>query len=129
MRCVTQNDADVLAELEHVIFPDNCFNETTLAKEIQLGRGWVIEVADEVVAYALIRSDGYLWDLTRLGVAPTYQRLGLGSQLLDKVLLHRHPTMLTVRPTNKVALRLYHSRGFQIVGRLVDDLGWVMLRL
>jgi ribosomal-protein-alanine N-acetyltransferase len=128
MRCVTQNDADVIAELEMQVFPENCFNETTIAGEIQRGFGWVIELAGDVVAYALVRDDGYILDLTRLGVRADCRGMGLGSMLLDKLLTRRRDVMLTVRPTNETALRLYRKRGFQIVGRFRDESGWVMLR-
>jgi ribosomal protein S18 acetylase RimI-like enzyme len=128
MRCVTQNDADVIAELEMQVFPENCFNETTIAKEIELGTGWVIELADEVVAYALVRDDGYLLDLTRLGVREDCRGMGLGAMLLDRLLGIQRDTMLTVRVTNETALHLYRTRGFQIVGRFRDGGSWVMLR-
>lgn len=128
MRCVTQNDADVIAELEMQVFPDTCFNETTIAGEIRRGFGWVIELAGEVVAYALVRDDSYVLDLTRLGVRADCRGMGLGSMLLDKLLTRGRNVMLTVRPNNAAALRLYRSRGFQVVGRFRDNAGWVMLR-
>lgn len=128
MRRVTQNDADVLALLDSQLFPDNCFNETTLANEIKLGLGWVIEQNNEVVAYALVRDDGHVLDLLRLGVRVDYQRQGLGKMLLSALLEYPRRLMLTVRSENTNALRLYHSHGFKIVGRLRDELGWMMLR-
>lgn len=110
------------------VFPENCFNETTIANEIRLGFGWVIELAGDVVAYALVRDDGYVLDLTRLGVRADCRGMGFGSMLLDRLLARHRDTMLTVRSTNAVALRLYRGRGFQIVGRLYDGANWVMLR-
>lgn len=127
MRCVTQNDADVIAELEMQVFPENCFNETTIAGEIRLGFGWVIELAGDVVAYALVRDDGHVLDLTRLGVRADCRGMGFGSMLLDKLLAQGRSVMLTVHTANEKALRLYRKRGFQIVGRFRDGTSWAML--
>ena len=129
MRPVTPDDADELAKLDAVLFPENCLNEKTLAAEVALGFGWVIERNRQVIAYALVRDDGAVLDLIRLGVHPNHQGKGLGVLLLSKLLQHKRPTMLTVRDKNQGALRLYHRAGFDIVGRLQDndDSGWVML--
>lgn len=128
MRCVTKYDADAVAELDASLFPDNSFNETTIAEEIRLGMGLVIEEADVVVAYALVRDDGHLLDLIRLGVREDHQKMGLGTQLLKHLLKMGREVMLTVRPDNLVAIRLYQAFGFELVGRLQNGTGWVMRR-
>jgi [ribosomal protein S18]-alanine N-acetyltransferase len=131
MRPVTTDDADALAQLDALLFPENCFNETTLANEVRLGKGWCIDSKDRLVplaAYALVRDDGYVLDLLRLGVHAAFQRRGLGRLLLERVLQEERPTMLTVRANNATALRLYLKHGFQLTGRLVNGAGWTMLR-
>ena len=131
MRRVARNDADELAELEALLFPDNNFNETTLASEIDLGFGWVLTNGGAIVAYALVRDDGQLLDLTRLGVHPVYQSSGLGTILLEEVVRMNRQTMLTVRAENRGALRLYFRHGFEIVGCFMDTNGvhaWTLVR-
>jgi len=128
MRDVTRFDADVLAHLDSILFPENALNETTLANEAQHGLGWVIEVAGDVVAYALVRNSHNVMDLLRLGVHPDYQRVGFGTQLLQRLLQENEKAMLTVKKDNPRAIRLYRKHGFQIVGHLPSNNSWVMLR-
>lgn len=125
MRTVTVHDADELAELEMKLFPENCLNEHTLAKEIAAGSGWCFSEAGDIVAFVLCRGSDYLIDIMRLGVLPAYRRRGLASQLLVQAMGQASYAMLTVLPGNEDALRLYHRHGFEIVGRLQPE-GWVM---
>jgi len=108
-----------------LLFPENCFNETTLAREIELGFCWAERVHRAIVAYALVRA-GDIHDLLRLGVHPDCQRQGMGGALLLKVLEQRKPVVLTVREENKGALRLYLRNGFRVIGRLNEGHGWVL---
>lgn len=123
---VTAEWADELAELEMVLFPENCLNEYTLARELTLGRGFAILDEGRIIAYMLLRGDEQLLDVIRLGVLPPYQGRGLGARLLRRALELSERVMLTVVPTNTKALRLYHRHGFEIVGLLKDNSGWVM---
>lgn len=125
MRPVTVDDADELATLEAELFPDNCLNEYTLAREISLGSGWCCTEAGGIVAYVLCRGNSYLVDIMRLGVLPAYQGRGLGTRLLRYAIEQAEHTMLTVLEENERALRLYRRHGFEIVGRL-NGRGWVM---
>lgn len=125
MRPVTTEDADELAHLEARVFPESNFNEYTLAKEIELGGGFVICDGWTIVAYMLLRGDSYLTDIMRLGVLPDYRGCGLGTQLLQQGFKQAQYVMLTVLAENTSALRLYHRHGFEIVGRLYEG-AWVM---
>lgn len=125
MRIVTLADADELAELDMLLFPAYCLNEQSIRIEIAVGTGWVIREREKIVAYALVRKDGPLLDITRLGVHPHYQRRGFGSQLLARVKHGGCRVMLTVLRENRDALRLYLRKGFRIVGDLTSG-GWVM---
>ena len=126
MRPVTVEDSDELSLLEMDLFPDNCLNEYTLAREIDLGMGFVVTDNHKIVAYMLLRGDGYLMDIMRLGVLESYQGQGLGTRLLRVGMQMAEQTMLTVEAKNERALRLYSRHGFQIVGRLLGDAAWVM---
>lgn len=127
MRAVTIDDADELASIEMKLFPDNCFNERTLAREIELGSGFVITDGWRIVAYVMLRGDRYLVDIMRLGVVPEFQGRGLGTQLLQHSAEQAEHAMLTVHAENKRALQLYSRHGFEIVGRLIGG-HWVMGR-
>jgi ribosomal protein S18 acetylase RimI-like enzyme len=122
---VTSSSADELAELDALLFPDNCFNETTLAREIELGFCLVEWIHRTIVAYALVRR-GEIYDLLRLGVHPEYQGHGIGSDLLHRIQDMGQPVMLTVRDGNTGALRLYLRNGFRVIGRLHNGHGWVL---
>lgn len=128
MRPVTVDDADELAELEMQLFPDNCLNEHSLAREIDLGFGWVICEERRIVGYALCRGNRYLTDLIRLGVVKTHQREGRANRMLNAVVNCAQHVMLTVQPDNDNALRLYRRHDFEIVGRLKEG-AWVMGRV
>jgi ribosomal protein S18 acetylase RimI-like enzyme len=128
MSPVTLQDIDELAALDAQLFPENSFNETTLAIEIALGIGWTIRKEGKIAAYALARHDGHVLDVIRLGVHPNYQRQGFGSNLLIQIFSRRCDTILTVRTDNEKAMRLYLSYGFSFVGRFARGEAWVLLR-
>lgn len=87
--------------------------------------GWVLRrgTADgEVVGFAMLMMAVDEGHLLNLGVALDYQRLGLGSRLLDQVLTRTQASggnslMLEVRPSNDKALALYRRYGFNEIGR------------
>jgi len=108
-------EVDRLVELENLLF-DNALNEVRLAGELKLGRCYVIGLP--AVAYALVRPDGHLLDLMRLGVLPIYQGEGLGRRLLEHVLGLGKRVVLTVRKDNLRAKRMYLLAGFTCVGVL-----------
>lgn len=116
----------MLLQLEAVLFPHNALGERLLAQEIELGLAWV--VGAPAYGYVLTRDDGYIVDVTRLGVAPAQQGRGVGSRLLKAALQLGRDTMLTVEKWNTRALNLYRRSGFIIVGSLVTSDAWVMKR-
>jgi len=122
---VTSDDTDELAALDMLLFPENCFNETTLAREIELGFCWGKWRQHALIAYVLVRY-GEINDILRLGVHPDQQRRGIGSELLREVQNLGRPIVLTVRQGNLGALKLYLCNGFKVIGRLRDGLGWVL---
>lgn len=130
MRPVTVADADELAQLDMELFPDNCFNERTLAIEIERGYGWVIEGEGELAAYVLAVPDPVVMDVLRLGVRPAYRRRGYATQLLCAVLdlcaTAGLGTILNVAYENETALRLYQKLGFKIAGQMQHD-AWLMV--
>jgi [ribosomal protein S18]-alanine N-acetyltransferase len=130
MRRATLKDLPALVDLETQLFPGNNMNETTLQNELELGECWLAtDVADtEIWGYCLVRRDGELLDLLRLGVLPNKRGMGVGSDLLNQVISGDDPVMLTVKKDNELAMKLYFRHGFHIVGHLASDAGWVMKR-
>lgn len=126
MRPVTPEDAWDVAELDALLFPDTSFNETTFATEIRSGAAWGIFIDHELAGYILIKTDGCITDIVRLGVRPSYQRRGFGEDLLVRALRETSDAMLTVKKQNRSALRLYLKYGFKIVGHLTENDAWVM---
>jgi len=103
-----------------------------LRQELRLGKGWLEErfsCPDKSVAgYILIRFDGDLMDITRLGVHPEEEGHGLGSRLLVRALEEGSTVILTVQKDNARAMRLYARHGFEIVAHLHSAQAWVMRR-
>lgn len=125
VREATQEDAEAVEELEMSLFPDNCMGRLLIQSELRHGKGWLIERRDEVVAYALVRFEPGLVDLTRLGVRASHQGRGLGKQLLLHILGLAPTVVLAVRKDNEAALRLYRKHSFGIVGETSNG-SWTM---
>ena len=121
---VLPDDLSAIALLEEALFPENNMGERMLLREMREGRAWVS--GEPIHAYALVRQDGDIVDLIRLGVLPGWQNQGIGSRLLDAVLGLDEETMLTVEKRNHAAIRLYLAKGFGIAGALPE--AWVMRR-
>jgi ribosomal-protein-alanine N-acetyltransferase len=130
LREASEADIPELVDLEAKLF-DNAMSETVLRRELEVGKGfvWVGNMTPLVLGYALVREDGDLLDLTRLGVDPAEQGTGIGTLLLRRVLSEGRPVMLLVRKDNQRAFRLYRSHGFEIVGHVTAPAhAWVLRR-
>lgn len=127
MRGVTKSDAAAIAELEIELFPENCFNERTIAREIDAGGGLVIYDNDQLMAYLLVRWDWEIIDITRVGVRPSHQGQGLGKKLIVSTISSSNlDVILCVQRHNTRAQQLYQDLGFHIIGQL--KYSWVMRR-
>ena len=124
LRPARQDDADKIADLEILLFPDNCWNERTLADLLQQGKSWVAEENGEILGYAVISDDNGIDDLLRLGVRAKSRRQGIGRCLMELGLGQR-PAVLMVKAMNP-AIALYRQCGFRVVGTL--DGAWTMRR-
>jgi ribosomal protein S18 acetylase RimI-like enzyme len=115
IREADDSDIERLVELENILFP-NALNERRFALEMSLGACYVI--GRPAIAYTLVRPDGPLFDLMRLGVIPTRSGEGFGRRLLEHVMGLGRPVVLTVLRNNARARRLYELAGFKTVGVL-----------
>lgn len=81
----------------------------------------VLEVSGIVSGYSIMSVTGAEAHLLNLCVHPSCQRLGYGRRLLDAVLLNAdeldvEQVILEVRPSNQIAIALYLSVGFELIG-------------
>jgi len=84
----------------------------------------VAAIGDRVVGHAFSDLYGGQGHLIRLVVHPTYQRLGIGEQLLAEALRYQieqsaYPLTLNTQADNGAAQALYRRYGFQAAGRPV----------
>jgi ribosomal-protein-alanine N-acetyltransferase len=82
---------------------------------------WVLERDARIIAYAVMSVAVGECHLLNLCVRPAYQHMGHGEMMLDYMLdlARKHQAemaFLEVRPSNAVARRLYHNKGFNEVG-------------
>jgi ribosomal-protein-alanine N-acetyltransferase len=83
---------------------------------------WVAESVDGLLGYGVLSVGADEAHLLNLCVDPATQRRGLGRRLLKRMvdLARWHLAdriFLEVRPSNPVAIALYHSEGFNEIGR------------
>ena len=84
--------------------------------------GWVAEVGDEVVGYAVVWSVADQAELGNVAVAEPFRRRGVASRLVDAVVAWLRgrgvrELFLEVRESNEGARRLYAAHGFAELGR------------
>lgn len=125
LRPAGPEDIEVIVQIESTLF-DNSMGERLLRHELERGRGWVWGAPVE--GYILVRSDGPLTDILRLGVTRGAQGKGIGQALLTQALEGAGDAVLTVAKDNAPAMRLYVKNGFGIVGHLHAAGAWVMRR-
>jgi ribosomal-protein-alanine N-acetyltransferase len=83
---------------------------------------WVLERSAEIIGYGVLSVAGGEAHILNLCVAPAEQGRSLGrrilSRLLDLARWHRaERVFLEVRPSNKAAIALYDSAGFNEIGK------------
>ena len=76
----------------------------------------------KIVAYAVLYLAGGEGDIANIAVLPSHRKAGIGGSLLDTMLEQSRAekteaVYLEVRTSNEPAIRLYVSRGFQIIGK------------
>ena len=81
----------------------------------------VLEVAGIISGYSIMSIAGSEAHLLNLCVHPSCQRLGFGRRLLNAALLRAEEALveqvfLEVRPSNDIAISLYRSAGFDLIG-------------
>jgi ribosomal protein S18 acetylase RimI-like enzyme len=128
MREAQPADVDELEEMENNIFPDNSMNARTLLNELRCSKCFVAEREGRIAGYILARVEGDLVDILRVGVRPEFHRQGIARKLMEWAIPLANKAVLLVRKGNDPAIKLYISLEFRIVGHLLNDDSWLMLR-
>ncbi|WP_029068910.1 ribosomal protein S18-alanine N-acetyltransferase [Jonesia quinghaiensis] len=127
LRPMTSRDLDRIVELEGQLFGSSAWSYGMLADELgALGRWYIVadlDVKDEaggdtVIGYAGSWFDGDVSQIMTIGVSPQYQRLSLGTMLLDALInrarqVHAGAILLEVAVNNAAAISLYERHGFE----------------
>ena len=127
IRPMTSRDLDRIVELDEQLFGASAWSYGMLADELSaLGRWYIVaelDVKDEaggdtIIGYAGSWFDGDVSQVMTIGVAPDYQRLSLGTILLDALInrarhVHAHALLLEVAVHNTGAISLYERHGFK----------------
>lgn len=122
IRPMTEADLDPIMTIEERAYPfpwtQGIFRDCLRAGH----HGWVLDHDGMIVGYAMLSVAVGEAHLLNLCVAPEQHGRGLGRRLLKRMLdvarwHHARRVFLEVRPSNTAALLLYHSEGFNEVGR------------
>ncbi|MGY6214499.1 ribosomal protein S18-alanine N-acetyltransferase [Methylolobus aquaticus] len=86
---------------------------------------WIAEKAGEIMGYGIVSVGAGESHVLNVCVAPHAQGQGVGRRILEKLMevargYRAETIMLEVRPTNRVALRLYRNMGFNEIGTRRD---------
>ncbi len=138
-RKLTTADAEVAAELDSKCFGREACNREYFFHAAQNERRefWVAERDGKIIACAGAELDSDTAEIESLAVDPEYRRQGIATILLIKLLnaIKKRGVsfiVLEVRPSNKPAIALYKSFGFQIVERekdyYLDEDAWIMAK-
>ncbi|WP_293954516.1 ribosomal protein S18-alanine N-acetyltransferase [uncultured Corynebacterium sp.] len=123
LRELRREDAARCAELEKQLFPgDNPWPRDVFAVEFSHPTNFYLGAFDDgyLVAYAGLAMMGPTEDpefeIHTVGVAPEYQRKGLGRVLMDQMMHTADsldgPVFLEVRTDNEPAIKMYEAFGF-----------------
>lgn len=121
VRPMGEADVDRVAALEREIYPFP-WSRRNFADSLNAGYScWLYQYGEHIVGYVVVMVAGGEGHLLNLSVATDWQGQGWGRKLLLHVLdTARHygvaSLFLEVRPSNRIARRLYESAGFNEIG-------------
>jgi ribosomal-protein-alanine N-acetyltransferase len=120
LREATLDDVAAMTELEHRINPQGWSRENFVSSISSSHVCQVLELDHAIVAYVISSTAADEAELLNIVVSPDYHRQGIASRLLELVCDSFNETIhsffLEVRASNKPALCLYDTLGFNEVG-------------
>ncbi len=120
-RAMTISDVDAVMEIETVIYT-HPWTRGNFTDSINSGSHcWMMEISGEAAGYAVTMSGAGETHLLNLSIALSWQRRGLGHELLRFVIeraraLKSENIFLEVRVSNIGARKLYLGTGFREIG-------------
>ncbi|MFK8027650.1 MAG: ribosomal protein S18-alanine N-acetyltransferase [Gammaproteobacteria bacterium] len=120
-RLMELEDIDSIMAIENLAYPFP-WSQAIFQDCIKAGyHCWVTELDGDIIGYAVFINAVQECHLLNLCINPTLQGQGLGRKLLAHVLENAKEydatcVFLEVRPSNKYAIGLYESEGFNEVG-------------
>lgn len=133
LRLANENDIPAIADNDHASFDTVWwYSPASLAHIMQAVSHFIVaEIDDRVVGHAFSDVYGGHGHLIRLVVHPAYQRRGIGAQLLTESLRHQtqlgaYPFTVNTQIDNVVSQALYRRYGYQLNGRPVKVMQYVM---
>ena len=122
IRKMSVEDLNVVEEMERILFSSPWSYEDFLYElnENAFSHNFVVEDHNEIVGYVGLWIMYDQSQITTIGVHPSYQRKGIGSMMMKKMieesLAHQCLNMsLEVRVSNEKAISLYKKYGFETV--------------
>lgn len=122
IRKMSVEDLNVVEEMERILFSSPWSYEDFLYElnENAFSHNFVVEDHNEIVGYVGLWIMYDQSQITTIGVHPSYQRKGIGSMMMKKMieesLAHQCLNMsLEVRVSNDKAISLYKKYGFETV--------------
>ncbi len=120
-RAMRGDDLDAVAHIDAAAYPypwSHAIFRDCLAAGYEC---WVLARPGEILGYGVLSIAAGEAHLLNLCVAPRHQRGGHGRRILARMLdlarWHRaERVFLEVRPSNPVAIALYHATGFNEIG-------------
>lgn len=120
-RLMVEDDLDTVIAIEEVVYPfpwtrgifHDCLNVGYLC--------WVLELNGKIIAYSVMSVAAGEAHLLTIVVPQSEQGKGYGKTMLNEMIQHAvednaSTLYLEVRTSNKIAIQLYHERGFNELG-------------
>jgi [ribosomal protein S18]-alanine N-acetyltransferase len=123
VQCLLSDDLEQVCTIENMVYPFPWSVGNFKDSLVSGYDAWVVKdpITHDVIAYAVVMWIPGEAHLLNISVALNHQRIGLGSALLQWLMLDAKKkkaasVMLEVRPSNVAAVRLYKKLGFVQIG-------------
>lgn len=113
---------DKISELESQLFPDDNWTAESIADLLQqdINQVMVLQDNDKLLGYCLYQVVFEKAEILRIGVNPSLQNKGIGTQIFNNLLevlaqKNVENLMLEVREDNHNAIHFYQKQGFSTI--------------